>query len=156
PPPSSVAAGGPFGFVVDAVDHYGNLDTTFGGDVTIGLVASPGVQLHGSPKTTAVGGIAPFSGLSIDTAGTYTIQAGSGSLFVATTAPITVPAGPLSALIVTVQPTGTVQAGGTFGLSVGGADGYGNPISSFSGTVTIGLANSPGVTLNGANPEPAQ
>ena len=148
-PPSTIAAGGTFGFIVDAVDGFGNIDPTY--NKTVSLVTSPAVTLHGSPTATAQSGVATFSGLSIDTAGTYTIQASSVSLVAGTTSSITVTPGNLSSLIFTSQPPSSILAGGAFGLAVGGADQFGNPVSTLTSTstVVVSLVNSAGATLNG-------
>ena len=153
-PPSTIGAGDTFGFVVEAVDNFGNIDPTYNQTVTI--ATSPAVTLYGSPTATAQNGVATFSDLSIDSAGTYTIQASSGTLATGTTTSITVTAAALSKLIITAEPPSSTVAGGTFGLSVGGTDQFGNPLTTLSGTVLIALANSPGVTLYGTRSEPAQ
>ena len=153
-PPSTILAGGQFGFIVDAVDNFGNIDTTY--NTTVAIVTSPAVTIHGSPTATAQNGVATFSGLSIDTAGAYSIQATSGSLVAVTTTSISVDPGPLSELTVTAQPPSSILAGGTFALSVGAADQYGNAINTFSNTVIIALVNNPGVTLYGTLSEPAR
>ena len=74
-PPSTIAAGGTFGFIVDAEDNFGNIDLTYNKTVTI--ATNPSVTLHGLASATAQNGVATFSGLSIDTAVVYTIQASS-------------------------------------------------------------------------------
>jgi streptogramin lyase len=153
-PPSTITAGGAFGFVVDAVDNFGNIDPTYGKTVTI--ATSPAVTLTGSPAATAQDGVATFTGLSIDAVGTYTIQTSSGSLNAGTTTPVTVTPGPVFQLTVTAQPPTPITAADTFGLAIGAADQYGNAISTFSGTVIITLANNPGVTLYGTLSEPTQ
>ena len=155
-PPSTVAAGANLGFTVDAEDAYGNLDTTFNATVTIGLVNAPGVILHGSTTAIAKEGVATFPSLAITTAGTYTIQAGSGKLTPAETNPIAVTAGPASGLIVAEQPPITIEAGSPFGLAVEAVDEYGNPTASFSNAVTIALVGNPGIALSGTLSEPAQ
>ncbi len=155
-PPSTVAAGATFGFTVDAEDAFSNIDPTFSGSVAIAVTNHPEITIHGSPTATAQSGVATCSGLSIDTAGTFTIQATSGSLAAGTTPSITVTGGAASGLAVTAQPPGTIAAGSTFGLTVGAVDQYGNPTSSFGGSVTVALENSPGVTLNGTLSESAQ
>jgi streptogramin lyase len=113
-PPGTLVAGTQFGFVVDAEDQYSNIDPTFGAKVTIALVSGPSVTLHGSPDAFAQGGIASFSGLSIDTVGTYTIEATSGSLTPATTGSITItPAAPFK-LVFATEPPQQVTAGQVF------------------------------------------
>ena len=47
-------------------------------------------------------------------------------------------------LIVTQQPPAILTAGSPFGLTVEDVDSSGNPVTSFSGTVTVGLINPPG------------
>jgi hypothetical protein len=55
-----------------------------------------------------------------------------------------------SQLVVTTQPPSSVTAGSGFGLTVTAEDSSGNPITSFNGTVTVGLDNNPGgATLGG-------
>jgi hypothetical protein len=55
-----------------------------------------------------------------------------------------------SQLVVTQQPPSSLTAGNAFGLTVTAEDRSGNPITSFNGTVTVGLANSlGGATLGG-------
>ncbi len=153
-PPSTITAGDTFGFVVDAVDNFGNIDPTYGKAVTI--ATSPAVTLHGSPTASAQNGVATFTGLSIDTVGTYTIQASSGSLTAGATTSVTVTPAPVFQLTVTAQPPSPITAADTFGLAIGADDRYGNAISTFSGTVIITLANNPGVTLYGTLSEPTQ
>src|SRR5262249_22868640 len=52
-------------------------------------------------------------------------------------------------LVVTQQPPASVTAGSGFGLTVQAEDSSGNLVSSFSGTVTVGLASNPGGTTLG-------
>ena len=61
---------------------------SFNGNVTIALASDPGGgNLGGTLSVTAVNGVATFTGLTINAAGTgYTILASSGGLTDATTA----------------------------------------------------------------------
>jgi hypothetical protein len=53
-------------------------------------------------------------------------------------------------LVVTQQPPASITAGSPFSLTVTAEDSSGNPITSFNGTVTVGLENNPiGATLGG-------
>jgi virginiamycin B lyase len=59
-----------------------------------------------------------------------------------------------SELVVTQPPPSTIASGSSFGLTVQAEDSSGNPITSFNGTVTVGLGtntnnNNAGVTLGG-------
>jgi virginiamycin B lyase len=52
-------------------------------------------------------------------------------------------------LVVTQQPPSSVTAGSGFGLTLQAEDSSNNPVTSFNGTVTVGLATSPGGTTLG-------
>ena len=82
PPPASVTAGGTFGFTVTAEDNAGNVDTTYNGPVMLILnggdaTAALGGTLVGDEGNIvdAIKGRATFSNLTINEAGTYTIEA---------------------------------------------------------------------------------
>ena len=96
-PPSSVTAGDGFGLTVAAEDPFGNPTPTFNGSVTIALASGPdGATLGGTLAATAVDGVATFSGLTLNTAGTgYTLEATASGLKTATTSDFNVvPAAP--------------------------------------------------------------
>ena len=87
PPPASVTAGGTFSLTVTAEDGAGNVDTTYNGPVMLILnggdaTATLGGTLVGDAGNIvdAVNGVATFSGLTINKAGTYTISAYSVDL----------------------------------------------------------------------------
>jgi len=67
---------------VQVVDQFGNLVTTDNSFVTLALGSNPGSStLNGTLTVAAVGGVATFSSLSVNTAATgYTISAVDGSL----------------------------------------------------------------------------
>jgi hypothetical protein len=87
-PPATAWVGDPFGVTVDVEDPYGNLVTSFKGSVTVALASNPGGStLGGTLTATAAGGVATFSGLTLNKPGTgYTLKVTSGSLTAATTA----------------------------------------------------------------------
>jgi hypothetical protein len=61
---------------VVARDSLGNTDTTFNGAVTVSLASnSTGGALGGTTTRSAIDGIASFSNLTVDRAGTYTLRA---------------------------------------------------------------------------------
>ena len=86
-PPSSVTAGLGFGLTVATEDQFDNVDTNFGGSVTVAISKNPGgATLGGTGTMTAQSGAATFSGLTLNRAGTgYTLQISSNSLTSATT-----------------------------------------------------------------------
>jgi streptogramin lyase len=150
-PPASILAGGLFNLTFDAEDQYTDLATGFNGSVTVALVNSAGVTLHGNLIMNAAGGVVTFSGLSIDTVGDYTIQATSSGLTSATTSFINVTAGAATQLVVAPgNPPGSLVAGTQFGFVVDAEDQFSNIDPTFGAKVAIALVNSPGVTLHGS------
>ena len=150
-PPGMAIAGTPFGLTVAAEDDSGHADPSFTGTVAIGLAAGPGgADLGGALTTTAVAGVATFSGLKLDRAGDgYTLRASSDGLAAATTAAFDVAAGTATRLVVTTQPPESVVAGVPFGLTAAAEDGQGNIVPSFSGIISVSLAGGPGGTSPG-------
>jgi streptogramin lyase len=92
-PPAVVAPNAPFGLTVSVFDRSGLPDTAYNGDVTLILENNGpgGVTLGGTLTVAAHDGVASFSGLTIDQAGTgYRIMAYADSLTSALTTPVTV------------------------------------------------------------------
>jgi hypothetical protein len=144
-PPSSVTAGAGFHFTITAEDPYGNVATSFQGNVTASLTG-----YSGGVTVTAVNGVAAYY-VDVTLAGSgYTITATSGSLTPAVTTAFNVTPAAASQLIVTTEPPSSVTAGSGFGLKITAEDAYGNVVTSFNGSVTIALGNNPGgSTLGG-------
>ena len=120
PPPTSVVAGQPFGLSVSAEDASGDVDPTFNSDVTvIGVSNSDGIA-----TAAAVDGVASFSGLTLDMAGTQLLFLGAddGSLSTTTTTPIAVTATSATHLVVISPPPAAVTAGSKFGLTLAAGD----------------------------------
>jgi len=69
---------------VAASDSLGNVDTTFTGVISVALASNAtGAGLHGNTSVRASDGLATFTDLSVDAAGTYTLRAtasGAGSV----------------------------------------------------------------------------
>jgi hypothetical protein len=152
--PSNVTAGVAIApaVVVTAEDSLGATVTSFTGLVTIAIGTNPaGGTLSGTMSVAAVGGVASFSTLSIDKAGSgCTLSAASSGLAVATSTPFDVSAGAATKLAFTVQPSNTV-AGGTItpAVQVTAQDAGGNT-ANFTGLVTIAIGSNPsGGTLSG-------
>jgi hypothetical protein len=153
-PPSNVTAGSGFGLTIKVEDANGQVDTSFTGSVTVALATNPGGStLGGTLTVTAVNGVATFSGLTLNKAGTgYTLKATSGNLTAATTSGITVTPAVASQLVVTQQPPGSVTAGAGFHFTITAEDRYGNVATAFNGSVTAALTNYPGgVTVTAVN-----
>ena len=76
---------------VDVEDAFGNLVTTDTSEVVISVNSGPGgATLGGGGPVQASGGVAIFSDVTLDTIGTYQLQAADGTLISALSAPFTV------------------------------------------------------------------
>src|SRR5216117_2972514 len=132
---------------VTAEDAQGNVATAFSGSVTVALGANPGGgTLAGTATVTAANGVATFSGLSVNKAGSgYTLTAAATGLRTSTSAPFTITVGALAQLVFTVQPTNVV-AGATIApaVQVTGQDAQGNTVTAFSGNVILAIGSNPG------------
>ncbi|HTT67876.1 MAG TPA: hypothetical protein VMF70_07605, partial [Gemmatimonadales bacterium] len=152
-PPSSVAAGAAISpaVAVTVQDALGNTVTGASNSVTVAIGTNPASgTLSGTSSVAAVSGVATFSTLSIDKAGTgYTLTAAASGLAGATSGTFNVAVGAASQLVWTQQP-GNVVAGATMSpatLTV--EDAHGNVVTSASGTVTLVLTTAGGATLTG-------
>lgn len=139
---------------VTAQDAYGNTASGFAGNVTVALGANPGAgTLSGTRIVAAAGGVAAFSTLSIDQAGTgYTLTATASGLTAVTSTAFDIAAANAAQLVFTVQPT-NVAAGAaiTPAVQVTAQDAYGNRATSYAGDVTAAMgANPGGGALSGA------
>ena len=152
-PPSSVSAGGGFGFTVSAEDPLGNLDTNYAGSVSLAVTTNPGsATLSGTTTEFATGGVASFSNLTLNNPGVgYQVTAIGSGLSPTTTGTFSVTTATATTLVVTTQPAAPVTVGSPgFGLTVSAEDSAGNLDPTFSGLVTVSLnANPGGSTLGG-------
>src|SRR5207244_3467969 len=125
---------------VTAQDGNGNTATGFTGNITVAIGTKMGRASWRETETVAaVAGAATFSGLSIDKVGTgYTLTAtGAGS---STSAAFNIPAGPATALVLSVYPTNTVAGAAiTPAVQVTAQDASGNTASGFTGNITVAI-----------------
>jgi hypothetical protein len=145
--PTAGTAGQALGtaLLVAVQNSSGNTVTSDSSTVTVSVTSGPGGFASGSTTSVAaVNGVATFSNLLFNTAGTYTLSVGDGSLTGATTATITVSPGAASQLVITQSPTAAV-AGQTLspGLAVAVEDAFGNLVASNSSTVTAYVSGGP-------------
>ena len=129
--------------------------TSYAGLVTLSLFNNPNgaaAILSGTLTQTPVNGVATFSGLSLNLAGSYTLQATSGNLI--TTAPtstLTVTNAAVSQLVVTSQPSpNPAFENSPFSVTVKAEDQFGNTVTGYTKPVTLSAPT--GVTLGGTNP----
>ena len=166
-PPTDVTAGSPFDVQIEAVDLSGNFDNTFGGIVVLSdHYASNGGILNGRTTVRAVDGIATFTGITQDNAtdSPFGQQLGKDILYAYGydsgmpnngSHPFTIHAAAPSQLVITHTPFDTRGDGMTLAnapltVRVQAEDAYGNPATSFSGDITLTLANhSNSVNLGG-------
>ena len=156
-PPAAVEINSGFGMAFAAEDTYGNIVTSFGGDVSVALSNNPADgALSGQVMVPALAGIASFTGLAINLPSTDdTLQATSTGLVPAATAAIDVTP-TATQLAVTVEPPTSATAGSSFGLTVYVEDDQDDLVPSFGGNVTVSLASGPeGSNLSGRLTEAA-
>lgn len=144
---------------VSALDALGNVATGFTGTVSVKIGTNPVAgTLSGTTAVAALAGVATFTSLRIDKAGSgYTLQAATPNRTPATSAAFYI-AGPATQLVFTVQPS-TALAGATITppVQVTALDALGNRAIGFGGSVSAGIATNPGGgILSGTTPVGAQ
>jgi hypothetical protein len=146
--PSNTAAGAPItpAVQVTARDSHGNTDTSFTDNVTVAIGANPSAgTLSGTTIQAAVGGIASFSGLSIDKSGTnYDLTAAAAGLSGATSGTFNITVGAASRLAFFVQPSDTT-GGATLApaVQVEIQDAGGNRVTGANNSITLALGVNP-------------
>jgi hypothetical protein len=153
-PPASSVAGTAFGAAVTARDSLGNTATSFTGNVTVAITGGTGktgAALRGTATVAAVAGVASFSGLSVDSAGTgYTLTATASGLANGTSSFFAITAAPAVRLAFAVQPPASSTAGVGFGAVVAAKDSLGNTVTGFAGNVNLTLSGgTTGAALRG-------
>jgi hypothetical protein len=147
-PPASGTAGAGFGVVVTARDSLGNTAVSFVGNVTVAIAAGTGkagAALRGTTTVAAVSGVATFSALSVDSAGTgYALTASATGPTSATSTAFTIAAAPASRLAFTTEPPASATAGAGFGVVITARDSLGNAATSFAGNVTVAITGGTG------------
>jgi uncharacterized repeat protein (TIGR01451 family) len=134
-------------------DKYGNVETGISsGTISVGIASGPlGAGFTSSSSTTAsvVNGVAAFTNLVLDTAGSYTLTATSSTSGVsaATSVAFTVSPAAASQLVFTLYPAGIfVPTAGSWlapGVQVSVEDPYGNVVTSADPLITVSIASGP-------------
>lgn len=138
--------------VVQARDGSNNVATGFGQSVTVAIATGPsGATILGTPTVTASLGVATFTNIRFDKAGSYTLSFSSSGVPSVISTSFTVSAAAASQLVYTTPPSnataGTVIAPP---VVVQARDAFGNDASSFTGTVALSLSTNPtSATLSG-------
>src|SRR5205814_1231419 len=149
--PQSTQAGQTMPVVrVTARDASGNTVTSYTGLITVAIGANPGGgTLAGTTSVNAVSGVATFSTLSINNAGTgYTLTASANGLTGTTSASFNITAPPATNLAFTTQPQQT-QAGQTIpAVTAAARAASGTTVTSSTGLIAVPIgANPTGGTL---------
>jgi hypothetical protein len=122
----------------------GAVDTAFTGSVTLNLLGPPGSTLNGTTTVNAVGGVATFPNLTINTDGTYQLIATGNGANGADSAGFNISSGPIAQLNFIDQPSSLWQYGTlTAPLVLGIEDQFGNVVTSVNSTVTLAIAVGP-------------
>ncbi|MGD0461042.1 MAG: hypothetical protein ABSB74_01000 [Tepidisphaeraceae bacterium] len=123
----------------------GTVDASFTGSVTLNLLGPPGSTLTGITTVVhAVGGVAIFSNLTIDTDGSYQLIASGNGANGADSAGFVISSGPIAQLNFIDQPTSLWQYGSLTGpLILGIEDQFGNVVTSVNSTVILAIAVGP-------------
>jgi hypothetical protein len=134
-------------------DASGNTVTNATGGVTVTLGANPRAgTLSGITTVNPVNGVATFSGLSINRAGSgYTLVASSTPLTGATSAAFTISPGTATQLAFTAQPNnGTAGVALAPAIAVTVQDAFGNTVQSATSSVALAIGMNPAAgTLSG-------
>ena len=150
-PASSTTAGTSIAppLTVAAQDAQGNTDPNFIGNITVAIGTNGGTPtpgtLAGTTTIAATAGVATFSNLSIDKAGTgYTLAASSGALTAATSNGFAITAGTATKLTFTVEPVTTTAATAIPAISVSAQDALGNTNASYTASVSVAITGGTG------------
>src|SRR5439155_76267 len=157
--PENLLAGHQFSQTVKvrADDAHGNLVASFTGNVTVafGSTAGEGSTLGGTTTVAAVNGVATFGDLTVSQTGTgYWLTASATGLARAASSVFDVTAGAATQLVFSTEPRTTVADHQISpAVKVRALDALGNPVPSFTGSVSIAAGNNPGgATLSGTTP----
>ena len=110
-PPGGIMSGTGFPLEVDALDPYGNVDSTFNGPVTL---SSTDGNLSGTLAATASDGVARFTDVVSTTIGNIAVTAKSSGLTPGTSSSVPVGPAPPSKLVIQVEPPQAATAGQAF------------------------------------------
>ena len=147
-PPASVTAGAAFSFAASVEDGLGNVVTSYNGPVTV--TDAYGYTLLGTTTVDAVNGVATFSGLTLSTETSYDeLYVSASGIREAYTNNFSVAAAGATHLAVGSL-YGPFLVGSSISITVDAEDAHGNLATTYTGSVTLALANNPGgATLGG-------
>jgi hypothetical protein len=138
---------------VKAVDADGNVATGFTGNVSVAFETANGATLGGTTTMAAVAGVATFSNLSVNLAGSYKLTATATGLTAALSSTFAITPPPATALEFLVQPT-TVIVDSIIkpAVQVRIVDANGATVTSATNAITISLYGTINASLHTQNP----
>jgi len=148
-PPGTTTAGATIrpAVQVTARDALGNTATGFAGNMTVAIATNPaGGTLSGTTTVAAVAGVATFSTLNIDHAGSgYRLSATAVGFTGLASGPFDIIPATAVRLTFSQQPS-TAVAGAAIApaVQVAALDAAGNTVTGFTGTVTVAIEANPG------------
>jgi len=149
--PGNATAGGTLKpVVVDVEDKFGNIVTGDNSVVTLSLATDPpNAKLNGTLSERAVSGVATFSNLSLNVAGTYQFRATDGCLASAVSSSFAISPGAATHAAFLVLPT-SAKHRKAFTVEVVLLDKYNNVATNDTSKVTLSLGTHPkNATLTG-------
>ncbi|MGH7615224.1 MAG: beta strand repeat-containing protein, partial [Gemmatimonadales bacterium] len=155
--PTSTTAGGTMAaIVVTVLDQFANT-AGFTGNVIVAITpgtGAAGATLSGTTSVSGASGVASFSTLSINKAGTaYTLTATATGLAQAATSQFNINPGASTKLVFLVQPSNGSAGSPLAAVQVQAQDAQSNPTPNFVSPVTIAIGtNAGGGTLTGGGP----
>src|SRR5438552_2065320 len=146
--PSSAAAGAAITPAVQVAvqDAQGNSVTTANTSITVAIGTNPASGVLAGTKTvTAVNGVATFSTLSLNAAGTgYTLTEAATAVTGATSNAFNIGAGAAAKLVFTVQPSNTAAGAAiTPAMQVAVQDAQGNIVTTATTSITVAIGTNP-------------
>ncbi len=150
--PVGIAAGSPLSVqpTITVQNLDGSTASNYNGPISVTLAGTTGATLAGTTTVTAVNGIATFTNLGVNTAGTnYVLIAMGGLLGPAYSAPFTITASSAAQVAATAGTPQSANTSSAFGTSLQATvrDAYSNPIAGIS--VTFAVQAAPGSAAAG-------
>jgi hypothetical protein len=139
------------GVTVVVEDAYGNTVTSNASPITLSVSSGPGGFASGSTLTAnAVNGVAKFSHVILNAAGSYIVAASSGSLTVGKSPPITVSAAAAAKLAIVGAPRSGTAGQTLSAVQVAVEDQYGNIVTSNTSTMSVTVSSGPAGFASGS------
>ena len=128
------------------VDQFGNTVTGVAATIAVAIDTGPaGATLGGTLSRTVAAGVATFSGLTLNKAGTYALVASMEGMAPVVSSRFNVTAGAAHHLAFLTQPrNAAVGVAISPAMRVGVQDRFNNPVSAATNTITLAMGANPG------------